>query len=544
MLLLVLGSFVIHFISEKIRRSELEIRQERLESINKQAVGEFSESLQSFVSFMSGVRSYLKLSEELPTEKELFQFVKHQLAYLDYQDSLVISLLDPSHTFLYSFDRNAINPNDLVGMSVASVRDEQEIARLDALLQDEDFHLFPALNLVEGWVGMPLNFSLVRDSTSIGYIAALINAKSLINAIYVLPNADQFVFRFWLNDQLELDREQVDDGSRIYHNREDSLSYKNFQVSEVNYIKSNFSLYNLKLTIGTAYRSPHQKSFKFTYLLAAWFSVVGLFGFYALYNLNRYEKLTNRLVESNALTAKQASNLHDKNLSLVESAKVRDKIFSIIGHDLKAPLNSFSAVIGLNNAGRLTPDELAGLISKLDTVTGNALNLLDNLLKWAMISTGQITKSVTEFSINQVINESYGLLKPSFERKKIVLEVSILKLAIIETDYNMFSFVIRNFLANALKFSNSNSKVLVSSESKNDRIIISVQDFGIGMDEKEESMLFTPFFATKIGTSGEKGTGLGLVITKEFATSIGGKVEVTSKLGEGSIFSLILPLKN
>lgn len=170
--------------------------------------------------------------------------------------------------------------------------------------------------------------------------------------------------------------------------------------------------------------------------------------------------------------------------------------------------------------------------------------LLDNLLTWSYAQIGNQKIKIESVPICQIIRDNEKLFRPTMEQKELSLEINLLEtMTYVDGDTNMLDFIIRNLVNNAIKFSNKGGEITVNVE-KNDKIVkISVADTGVGMSDKILGLLFQEdkHISTQ-GTANEKGTGLGLILCKDFINQQNGNIEVHSKEGEGSTFSFTVPL--
>lgn len=224
----------------------------------------------------------------------------------------------------------------------------------------------------------------------------------------------------------------------------------------------------------------------------------------------------------------------------------KDKFFSIIAHDLRSPLLTISGLTellidkktDLNNFEKLNK-----YIEYIHDSANNALNLADNLLNWAMMQKGKMEVFPERIDLTDLINEKIEKYKPNAIKKKITIDQSIHSHYFVYADSNMLKTVLRNLLSNAIKFTNENGAIQINLAKHENLVEISVADNGIGISEENMSKLFCIDESLKTrGTADESGTGLGLIITKEFVVNNGGKIWVESKLGNGCAFKFTLPL--
>lgn len=541
LLVMLIGSIVVYITVDFLDKNEKERKQTRLEEVNRRAAFEFSESLDRFVFIIAGLRSHLKYAHEFPNQTQLFDFINDQLNDLDYSDSLIVSYLNPQHEFVYSFDRNAINPSGLIGISVKDLRDEETIKRLDAIMDDEEFHLYPATNLVEGWVGIPLHFNVVRDEKSIGYIAAIINFKAIIDPIYELESSDIFAFRFSANE-IEFDRERSYDGSRVHHERVDSKYFRNYELPEDEYVYSSISRHGLTFNLGTAYIAESEESLNLDLFLYGWLVVIAIFVFYSLFRLYQINILNKELQDSLETIEFQKTKLDIQNEELNKLNFTKDRFFSIIGHDLKGPLASISSMADLWSSKSLSDEKAADLMEKLSVASRSATRLLENLLQWALVNTGEIKWKPEKVNLGELVSEVFFQLSASASEKQIQLDQEISDGCVLMGDRNMLTTSIRNLVANAIKFTKVNTTIHVKSYLKDGALLLEVQDEGDGFTEDERVGLFA-LGDRSPENKNEISTGLGLILVKEFVTRHKGKIQVESDKGKGTRFIIEFPIE-
>lgn len=232
--------------------------------------------------------------------------------------------------------------------------------------------------------------------------------------------------------------------------------------------------------------------------------------------------------------------LHHINDELQELNTVKDKLFSILGHDLRSPFVSVINMVEIIDDDELEPEQRKALLNQLQKTTKVSLETLDNLLRWGQKQIKGTPIHPSEFNARLVISKVTDFLLDVSANKHITIENQVNEHTDIYADADHFEFIIRNLVSNAIKFSNVNGKVVITAEQKNGEVAVTVRDNGVGIaPEKLADILDSTNVSTR-GTSNEKGTGLGLLLCKEFAELNGGRITVESKVGEGSAFTVIL----
>jgi signal transduction histidine kinase len=278
-----------------------------------------------------------------------------------------------------------------------------------------------------------------------------------------------------------------------------------------------------------------QKYSNYVFILLIIIVAVIAIGLYIRYN---EKSKSHKLLESKSEEIKlQNDQLFDLNAT-------KDKFFSIIAHDLKGPLGNFNNVIDLliSQFNSLDENERLDFLKLIKESSQNIYNLLINLLDWSKAQRNLIKLELTQFPIDYYVKNTLNLLSPIAKTKSIELKKIINDDLIINGDVNLLTTVLRNLVSNALKYTPNGGSVTVSSEIKDKEILISVRDTGVGMSKKILDGLFKVESTSSMpGTNDETGTGLGLILCKEFVEFHNGKIWVESAVGKGSTFFYTIP---
>lgn len=273
--------------------------------------------------------------------------------------------------------------------------------------------------------------------------------------------------------------------------------------------------------------------------------VVALFGFIILtmYRFRKSLSLTLKEKTQQLEVANKKLIFSESNLKNMNKAK--DKFFSIIAHDLKNPFNAllgFSETLN-QNYKELSREQTLTYIEIIDKSAKNLYRLLENLLDWSKSQTGNMQFNPEKLEIREVTDLEIAGMASYAARKEISIDSDISPHLIAYADKNITSTIIRNLINNAIKFTHNKGSIIISAKENHGFIEISVTDTGIGIDETEKMKLFNPDYnITSVGTNDEKGTGLGLLLCKEFVEKSGGTIRVESKKEKGSTFTFSLPL--
>ena len=225
----------------------------------------------------------------------------------------------------------------------------------------------------------------------------------------------------------------------------------------------------------------------------------------------------------------------------------RDKLYSVIAHDLRSPMGSIKMVLNmliLNLPSEKIGAEMYELLTMANQTTEDVFSLLDNLLKWTKSQIGKLNVVYQDVDRVEVTDGVIEIFSMVASLKKIRIREMKPEKMMVNADIDMLKTVVRNLLSNAIKFSKENSEVLVKMEEVDGMAVVSVQDHGCGISEEgQKKLLHTDTHFSTFGTNNEEGSGLGLLLCKDFVVKNGGKLWFTSKEGEGSIFSFSIPVK-
>lgn len=259
---------------------------------------------------------------------------------------------------------------------------------------------------------------------------------------------------------------------------------------------------------------------------------------------NKEELLVRVMHQISLVAAKRM--IKEQNEALKNTIEGRDRMYSVIAHDLRSPMSTVKIV--LNMLTMTLPADVIGqenfdLINQTNQQVEEVFSLLDNLLKWTKSQTGRLNVVFQDFDVDDVIPGIIEIFKMVAEVKHITLEGGAPIHLKVHADVDMVNTVVRNFLSNAIKFSEEGSKIELYVTQQDKFAKISVRDHGCGISEENQKKLFHSDTAyTTYGTNNEEGSGLGLLLCKDFALKNGGDVELESVVGEGSTFSVLIPL--
>ena len=307
------------------------------------------------------------------------------------------------------------------------------------------------------------------------------------------------------------------------------------KISSIERLKSGYELEKKQATIEELQDENNLKTRQRNSLIIA-FGIAALSLILLYFSILQIKRKRKLLLWQKAELENQKKELEDLHL-------VKDKFFSILSHDLRSPMVN---ILGLLNVittdNSLTDAEKKFMFESLKSHTTSTLETMDNMLAWGKQQIRDNKSEIEEVNIHEVADRVVRFLQHSADNKSIQIVNQINSDVHIMADNNRLEFVLRNLMSNALKFSHKNSKVELWTSADDMFVNIHVKDFGTGMKQELQDRLFDVNQTQSIrGTAGEMGTGLGLILSKEFINQNNGSLLVSSELGEGTTFTIRHP---
>ena len=257
------------------------------------------------------------------------------------------------------------------------------------------------------------------------------------------------------------------------------------------------------------------------------------------------ESKKNQQIRLNKILNQKNDEISIQRDHLDELNQTKDKLFSIMAHDLRGPIGSTYTFLELltMRENDFTKKELLENLDLLKDSSKATFKLLENLLTWARAQRGEIVFNPLKSNLFNLVKSNIDLFASNAENKKIRIDNVLDPDLIFEFDQEMINIVIRNLISNAVKYTSAGGLITISSKEIDDSIVISIKDTGIGMNNENTDLLFiTELKRNKLeGTKGEKGTGIGLILCKEFVEKHQGNIWAESEPAKGSTFKFILP---
>lgn len=253
-----------------------------------------------------------------------------------------------------------------------------------------------------------------------------------------------------------------------------------------------------------------------------------------LQGIRRNNRANRLLAERNQLINQQANQLVNLN-------NTKDKILSIIGHDMRSPLAGLKGLVSLMSSDSITQKEFIDNSKSLRKNLDYVYNDLDNLLQWANAQLTGIMPHFSDVCLSEIVKEKASLFDEVAKAKSIQISFAVPSSIFVRVDVNHLRLALRNLISNAIKFSQPDTTIAISASESEKRVFLKVQDQGIGISTEDQKKLFNAEnHFTRPGTQKEKGVGLGLILVKEFIETNRGSISVSSKLNEGTLFIITL----
>ncbi|GHT22186.1 hypothetical protein FACS189430_03590 [Bacteroidia bacterium] len=270
--------------------------------------------------------------------------------------------------------------------------------------------------------------------------------------------------------------------------------------------------------------------------------------FWVIIKVCQYRKIAAYKEELEHLNAEIArkteaiEHISQENSAFERGNLVKDKLLSVISHDLRSPVASLQVCLNLFKTNSLPQKDLSDFIGKLLSRVENTTTMLENLLQWSQLQLNGIEPMFGKAPIQDVIEYSIGFYRMQAEQKHITIHnISTLTVDVL-TDVEMLKIILRNLISNALKFTLEQGVITLNAIRQDNEVIVSVKDTGVGISPENQDKLFSNVNFTTLGTGKEKGTGLGLTLCKDFVEHNHGKLWLESKEGEGTTFYFTVPL--
>lgn len=412
--------------------------------------------------------------------------------------------------------------NDFLYINLGNVYYQLNNKKLAEQNYKKALQIAKQFNILEGEARAYFNMALLYGESDVDKTIELINqAIEIADKLNNYSMKEEMYDELYKSYEMKGDYRSAFDALKKFHAISDSLA-SDERKKDVELLQADFEVSKSKAELKELEFLYKQKEFRniiyIVLILAAIIIIVIL-----MYGSNQRKKLNNKLLES----------IH-----------IREKLLSIIAHDLKSPINNVAGIIDLYEMGGLEEKDKNDLLSTLKKHVLITTETLDTILKWGQTQLRGITVNKVKINLTKLIDKNIELLNLSAKQKSINLVNNLNFQDEISFDEDHMNFIFRNLIANAIKFSKINSDIEISSKRIDNYLRVSVKDSGVGMDQRVLDSLFTNNQIVNYGTQNEKGSGLGLTLCKEFVEANNGKIEVESQLNIGSTFHVYIPISN
>ncbi len=250
--------------------------------------------------------------------------------------------------------------------------------------------------------------------------------------------------------------------------------------------------------------------------------------------------LYNRIKNNNRVLQQKNERIHQQNIELEKLNQVKDRLFSIISHDLRNPLVTLRSYLSLADDVTLSADKKELFKKSTMQAVTQTCEMLDNLLVWANLQIKSTQANITPINIEDCVLDVLDTVRAQAMQKNITLHTNIDAAAALG-DHTIITIALRNLLTNAIKFSNADSNIFISSIKKSEVVMLTVKDEGLGMTEEQLQQLATNQTESTPGTDGERGSGLGVFLVKELLQKTNAQLLIESTPGKGSSFKILMP---
>lgn len=272
------------------------------------------------------------------------------------------------------------------------------------------------------------------------------------------------------------------------------------------------------------------------YLVLGSILVIVVFSLYQV----RVRALRLRNKQLTVLVTLRTADVQKQNTELTQLNHIKDRLFSIISHDLRSPINSCYSLLDIMGQGKLTENEFKELSRTLTVQISDVKDLLNDLLNWSKSQLDELTVRKEKVNLQSLVAENFRLFEIQAAPKQLKLNNDLSETEYVIADINMTKIIVRNLISNAIKFSKKGGLIEVGSRQVDDHIEFRIRDNGVGISQDNLARIFDKQGYTTSGTKDEKGTGIGLILVKEFVEKNGGSVTVDSVEGRGSTFAFTL----
>jgi two-component system sensor histidine kinase/response regulator len=273
--------------------------------------------------------------------------------------------------------------------------------------------------------------------------------------------------------------------------------------------------------------------------------VAGAIAYFCIaYIRDSYEKERQAVTEKTAAIEEKNRQIVEQNKELERLNSEKNKLMSIVAHDLRSPLGNIQSFLELLTQDALEENEKLEIEQELLNSTNNTMTMLSKLLNWSKTQLHGVTAQPENLNLSKLLEPTISLERQAAEQKNIRIRHEFDTTIVIYADADMMQLILRNILGNAVKFTKPGGNILIRSELSGTNCIISVKDDGIGIPKERHNAIFSLNVQSTFGTKNEKGVGLGLMLCQEFIQAQNGSIRFESEPGSGTTFYITIPLSS
>ncbi len=495
--ILLAGGVYLHKLVSSYQDLEQKKIQAKLEKTHSDAIIRASAGINVYATIVASIKSYTKNTTAFPTEEELQSYLNDLLNEIKFNDSIIVSYIDKNHVFKYVIAPDAIDPAGLKGVSAKEFLDQNRIDELEQLMTSEDIRLFTPINLREGWVGFPFDFTVFdKEKNALGYIAPIINVKYLLDYFYNYENNHEFAHKFIVKDDYDLTREVLYNNTTVFNKNLDPEYYKNFKIAEDEFIYSNINVFGLDLKIGSAFKNRPEASNTLAYLGYLWYFIICL----AILTIF-YQYFKNKTLNKNL---KSANTELEKSLFKIQT------LIKEIHHRVKNNMQMISGILTLQQEESNDKNVVSALEQSKSRIHSMALvhEKLYGSVSLKDIKTKEYTEQLLDF-VEQIIS-----VKDLDIEKTITIDEDLIFDG--DTTSNLgliMNELVTNSFKHAFKLDKKNT-LDITILKENDHYVLVYSDNGPGLPENYNF---------------EESESLGMQLVLILADQLNGEMKYTNK---------------
>ncbi|MBT8218225.1 MAG: HAMP domain-containing histidine kinase [Bacteroidia bacterium] len=513
------AGYLMYNLYTNFQAAEEENRIRHLQQALDRTLIEFQDEMDKFGLLCTSLRSHVLSIGRVPDAEEMQGHIINQLRYSDYAHNLIINYIDTARTFVYSITEKTLESEIRSGFKLSMVPDTMIQNRMEEVLASDELVALPPVNVLEGFVGLPMNFRITFDGEFNGFIASIIDIKNILDPIFEKDTDQEFTYRFSYGNEVLFDREEVFTSTQVQHDRVDSL---NLKLPKEDYLMASQEVYGVPFNIGIAYRDITKIDFLVPFLetssaiLLATFILLGIFLLLILQLFYRSRELQTSFNQISSLNS------------------VLMKFNAAISHELRHPLNIISN--NLKSFAAKNTEEFEGGDRHIKAITDNVQqmnNLMDDFKGYVGI--------IDHLTTKKKVDLNYILENIQLSYVDIPVKIFSEPLPTINGYEDQLVKLFNQLISNSFKFNESDlPTVIISSELYDDEVKIKVSDNGIGVKPEYLDTIFDDFM--RRNKDQYPGTGLGLAICKEIVKNHKGEIraEINNQGGLDVIFNLWL----